>query len=213
MSGHTNPEKDYYTYGDYKLWPDEERWEIIDGEAYDMSPAPGLTHQKISGEIYRQIANFLEGKPCRVFAAPFDVFLPEPGESEDGTSTVVQPDISIICDDSKLSEKGCTGPPEVIIEIVSPWGASRDQIKKRRLYEKKGVGEYWIVHPSDRIVWKYVLSKGSYGKPDIFDNTGKPSFEIFPEFKLDLLKVFGPSEEVKMPSPAKYRAQNRGITP
>jgi Uma2 family endonuclease len=205
MSTPLHSEKEFFTYGDYKLWPNEERWEIIDGEPYNMSPAPGMTHQKMLGEIHRQIANFLEDKPCDVFSAPFDVFLPEPGESEDETSTVVQPDISVICDEAKLSEKGCIGPPELVIEIVSPSGASRDQIKKRRLYEKKGVAEYWIVHPSDKLLWKYVLSGGSYGKPEVYDNSGTPTAEVLPEFELDLLKLFGPTEEVKMPSPEKYR--------
>ncbi len=89
MSTPLHSEKDFFTYADYKLWPDEERREIFDGEPYNMSPASGMTHQRISEEIYRQIANFLEDKPCDVFSAPFDVFLPEPGESEDETSTVV----------------------------------------------------------------------------------------------------------------------------
>ena len=164
-----------------------------------------MTHQKVLGEIFSQIAAFLEDKPCEVLVAPFDVFLPQPGESEDETSTVVQPDISVICDEVKLSEKGCTGPPELVIEIVSPSGASRDQIKKRRLYEKKGVAEYWIVHPSDKLLWKYVLSGDSYGKPEVYDNSGRPTAEVLPEFELDLLKLFGPTEVVKMPSPEKYR--------
>jgi len=201
-------EKQYFTYAEFKHWPDDERWEIIDGEAYDMSPAPGMTHQRYSVEISRQIANFLEDKPCQVFSAPFDVFLPEPNETEDKISTIVQPDISIICDKSKLSEKGCTGCPDVVIEIISPTGASRDQIKKRHLYEKKGVKEYWIVHPIDKILWKYVLTAAKesreYGKPQIFDYKGTPSFEKLPDFKLDLLKVFGPDEKVTEPSPKKY---------
>ena len=205
MSTPLHSEKDFFTYADYKRWPDEERWEIIDGEPYNMSPAPGTTHQRISGELYSQIHNFLEGKPCEVFPAPFDVFLPEPEESEEETSTVVQPDIVLVCDESKLSEKGCTGPPELVIEIVSPSEASRDQIKKRRLYEKKGVAEYWIVHPFDRLLWRYMLTDGSYGKPEVFDNSGTPPVGILPEFELDLLKVFGPTEEVKTPSPEKYR--------
>jgi len=197
-------QKEYYTYAEYKYWPDEEKWEIIDGIAYDMSPAPGMTHQKMVGEIYRRIAVFLEDNKCEVFVAPFDVFLPKLNESENETSTIVQPDISIICDKSKLSEKGCTGCPDVVIEIISPHGASRDQIKKRHLYEKKGVKEYWIVHPVDKILWKYVLIGDQYGKPQIFDNKGTPSFEKLPDFKLDLLKVFGPDEEVKELSPKKY---------
>ncbi|MCK5673556.1 MAG: Uma2 family endonuclease, partial [Spirochaetales bacterium] len=152
---------------------------------------------------------YLEDKPCQVFSAPFDVFLPEPNETEDKTSTIVQPDISIICDKSKLSEKGCTGCPDVVIEIISPTGASRDQIKKRHLYEKKGVKEYWIVHPVDKILWKYVLTAAKegrqYGKPQIFDYKGTPSFEKLPDFKLDLLKIFGPDEQVTEPSPKKYK--------
>jgi len=117
----------------------------------------------------------------------------------------VQPDISVICDKAKLNEKGCIGPPELVIEIVSPSGASRDQIRKRRLYEKKGVAEYWIVHASDKLLRKYVLSGGSYGKPEVYDNSGTPTAEVLPVFELDLLKLFGPTEEVKMPSPQKYR--------
>jgi len=197
--------KDYFTYAEYKNWPNEERWEIIGGEAFNMSPAPGMTHQIYSGEIFRQIANFLEDKPCQVFSAPFDIFLPEPNESEEETSTIVQPDISIICDKSKLDEKGCTGSPDVVIEIISPSSGARDQIIKMDLYEKHRVKEYWIVHPIDKILWKYILFESKYGKPQIFDYKGTPSFEIFPDFLLDLLKVFGPDDNVSEPSPKKYK--------
>jgi Uma2 family endonuclease len=185
-------DSEYYTYANYKHWSDKEQWEIIKGEAYNMSPAPGMTHQRILVEISRQIAKYLEDKHCELFAAPFDVFLPEPHEKEEETSTIVQPDISIVCDKSMLSEKGCTGCPDIIIEIISPRGASRDQITKRHLFEKKGIKEYWIVHPVDKILWKYVLTAAKegrqYGKPQIFDNKDTPSFEKFPDFKLDLLE-------------------------
>jgi Uma2 family endonuclease len=134
MSNPLESKNDYFTYADYKNWPDDERWEIIDGEAYSMSPSPGRTHQQMVGEIATQLANFLEDKPCEVYAGLFDVFLPTEGESEDETSTVVQPDISIICDESKLSEKGCTGAPDIIIEVVSPYGRTRDQVKKMKVF-------------------------------------------------------------------------------
>jgi Uma2 family endonuclease len=198
--------KDHYTYSQYKKWPDEERWEIIEGEAYDMSPAPGITHQRISREISGYIYNFLNEKECEVFIAPFDVYLPQKGESEEKTSTVVQPDISVICEKGKLSEKGCTGAPDIIIEIISSSSASRDQIVKRKLYEKHAVKEYWIVHPVDRIVWKYILIKGQYGKPEVFDYQGKPSFDLFPELVVDLYKVFDVQESdyTKEPSPKPY---------
>ncbi|MCF6336102.1 MAG: Uma2 family endonuclease, partial [Spirochaetales bacterium] len=166
--------KDHFTYAEYKDWGEEERWELIEGEAFSMSPAPGTNHQAVSGEIFRQIANFLESNPCQVFSAPFDVFLPEEDESSNKTSTIVQPDITVIFDKSKLREKGFTGAPDIIIEILSPSSASRDQIKKLYLYEKKGVKEYWIVHPIDKILWKYILADQQYGKPQIFDYKGTP---------------------------------------
>ena len=197
----------YFTYAEYKHWPDDKRWEIIDGEAYDMSPAPGMTHQRISREFSKQICNFLDENQCEVFIAPFDVFLHQPNESEDQISTIVQPDISIICDNSKLSEKGCTGAPDVIIEIISPSSGARDQIIKMNLYEKYGVKEYWIVHPTDRIVRKYILNNNTYNKPLIFDQNGKPSFTLFPDLQIDLYKIFGAEydEIVKEPSPKQYK--------
>lgn len=214
MSNPLQSKKDYFTYSNYKNWPDEERWEIIDGEAYNMSPAPGRTHQKMVIEIASQFHNFLEGKPCEVFTGPFDIFLPADGESEDETSTVVQPDISVICDESKLSEKGCTGAPDIIIEVVSPYGRSRDQVKKMYTYEKKGIREYWIVHSIDKLMWRYARISDApgadYGRPEIFDNSGKPKSDILPGFELDLMKVFGPEPEiVHQPSPAKYRTERK----
>ncbi|MBI9106269.1 MAG: Uma2 family endonuclease [Spirochaetales bacterium] len=214
MSTHREPKNNYFTYSDYKKWPDEERWEIIDGEAYKMSPAPGRTHQKMVVEIARQFGNFLEDKPCEVYSGPFDIFLPAADEDEDQTSTIVQPDISIICDELKLSEKGCTGAPDIVIEVVSPYGKTRDQVKKLYTYEKKGVGEYWIVHSIDKLMWKYARTSDApaadYGRPEIFDNSGRPKSSILPGFELDLMKVFGPEPEVvSQPSPAKYRTQRK----
>lgn len=106
-----------YTYGDYKTWPEDERWELIDGTAWNMSPAPNRFHQKYSLKFAQQIINFLEGRPCEVYAAPFDVLLPDrDDQEEDDVVTVVQPDISVICDKKKLTFKGCTGAPDRIIE-------------------------------------------------------------------------------------------------
>jgi Uma2 family endonuclease len=137
---------------------------------------------------------------------PFDIFLPAGEEDEEQTSTIVEPDISVICDESKLSEKGCTGAPDIVIEVVSPYGKSRDMIKKLHTYEQKGVAEYWIVHSIDRIMWRYSRAGGKseaeYGKPEIFDNKGRPKTPILPGFELDLIKVFGPeSESAHEPSP------------
>ena len=206
--------KDYFTYAQYKNWSDDEKWELIEGEAYNMSPAPGTTHQTVSGEVFRIIANYLDDKPCRVFAAPFDIFLPEKDEPEDEISTIVQPDIVVLCDDEKLSEKGITGPPDIVIEILSPSSMTRDQITKRDLYEKRGVKEYWIIDPAGKIVWKYSLSNGEYGKPEVFDYKGTPSFQAMPELSLNLTKVFGMENyketvEEKRPGYSKNSKENR----
>ncbi len=182
--------KNHFTYAEYKAWGEDERWELIKGEAFSMSPAPGTNHQRVSGILFNSIFNFLESKPCQVFSAPFDIFLPEEDENTNKISTIVQPDITVICDKSKLNEKGCTGAPDIVIEILSPTSASRDQIVKRDLYERKGVKEYWIVDPAGKIVWKYVLKNNVYGKPAVFDYKRTPSMDILPDLRINLRKVF-----------------------
>lgn len=119
----------YYTYRDYYTWPIDERWELIDGKAYNMSPAPTRRHQEVAGELFRQTANFLQNHPCQIYAAPFDVRLPRGGEADDLIDTVVQPDLSVICDSEKLDKAGCRGAPDWIIEVLSPATAAKDQVK------------------------------------------------------------------------------------
>ena len=129
-----------YTYGEYRTWAEDERWELIDGVAWDMSTAPFRRHQRVSIEIVTRLSVYLREKPCEVYAAPFDVLLPDyPGQREDEIPTVVQPDISVICDKAKLTERGCTGAPDLIVEIVSPSTSHKDGEIKRKLYERHGV--------------------------------------------------------------------------
>ena len=183
-----------YTYGDYRTWPDDERWEIIDGTAWNVSPAPNRRHQQFSMEIARQIANFLEGKSCEVYHAPFDVLLPAFGETEeDNVSTVVQPDISVICDRSKLTDKGCTGAPDFIIEILSPYTSRKDIAVKFDLYQRHGVKEYWIVDPAAHYVHVYGLDeKGKYPEyPAIFLQDGVVPCTVLKGLSVDLKRVFG----------------------
>ena len=183
----------HYTYGDYKKWPDEERWELIDGVAWDMSPAPNRQHQGISGELFKQIINFLEDKPCEIYAAPFDVLLPELDETEeDNVSNVVQPDISVICDPEKLTDKGCTGAPDWIIEIESPFTAKRDMYHKFRLYERHGVREYWIVDPGNRYIHVYVLDeKGKYPEePEVYLGGDSISCTVLEGLVIELDRLF-----------------------
>ncbi|MCG6940862.1 MAG: Uma2 family endonuclease [Thiohalocapsa sp.] len=167
-----------FTYGDYRRWPEEERWELIDGEAWDMSPAPTRAHQQMVVELTRQIGNFLLGKPCEVYAAPFDVRLPRADEADDRVESVVQPDVAVICDSSKLDDAGCRGAPDWIIEVLSRRTAVKDHTVKRDLYERHGVQEYWLVHPTDRVLTIYRLVDGAYGKPDVQALTGETPVRV-----------------------------------
>lgn len=162
-----------YTYRDYRGWTDDARWELIDGFAYAMAPAPTRSHQAVVGEIFFQIRSQLDGQPCRPFVAPFDVRLPRGGAADDDIDTVVQPDIVVVCDPARLDERGCRGAPDWVIEVLSPATAEHDHVRKRALYERSGVAEYWLVHPTDRTVLVYRLAGGEYGKPDAtgFDAT------------------------------------------
>ena len=185
-----------YTYGDYCCWPDSERWELIHGIAYCMSPAPLRIHQKISIELCRQFSNYLVNKPCEVFDAPFDVRLSEADELDEDIETVVQPDILVVCDESKLDEKGCRGAPDLIIEITSPSTASKDIKEKFYLYEQHGVKEYWIVYPLEKNILVYKLaSDGQYGRPEIYVRNDKIKVGILKGLTIDLSLIFGKEEE------------------
>ncbi len=133
---------------------------------------PDLAHQEIVGEVFRQLGNALQGKTCRPFVAPFDVRLPRAGEADQQTTTVVQPDVLVVCDPARLDRRGVRGAPELVVEVLSPATASHDQVRKRRVYERAGVRKFWLIHPADRIVIIYRLQAGAYGKPDIPELTG-----------------------------------------
>lgn len=145
-------EKSRYTFADVMTWDEKDRIEIINGEAVMMSP-PSRIHQKISGELFRQLANYLEGKKCEVYPAPFGVRLFEQdGDSPEDVDTVVEPDISVVCDQNKLDDHGCKGAPDLIIEILSPSTQRHDRLVKLGLYQRAGVREYWTVNPADKTV-------------------------------------------------------------
>ncbi|MDE7479021.1 MAG: Uma2 family endonuclease [Lachnospiraceae bacterium] len=167
-------EKARYTFADCLAWDENERIEIIDGEAILMA-APSSTHQEISMEISRQLANYLEGKRCKVYAAPFDVRLFEKdGETPEDVDTVVEPDISVVCDKRKIDIRGCKGAPDLIVEILSPSSLRHDRLVKFRLYQQAGVREYWIVDPENKTVQVFLSDDigtlcphEDYGRKDI----------------------------------------------
>ncbi|MFN3883585.1 MAG: Uma2 family endonuclease [Rhodocyclaceae bacterium] len=179
----------HHTYADYRQWPAGVRYELVDGVAYAMGPAPSRRHQEVVGEVFRQIAEALEDSPCRPYIAPFDVRLPRGKESDDEIDTVVQPDISVICDKKKLDEQGCRGAPDWIIEVLSPASAGHDQIVKRGLYERVGVREFWLIHPTDRIVSIYLLERGAYGKPIVQELEGETASTVLPQVVIDWQRV------------------------
>ena len=162
-----------YTFADVLTWEGNERIEIIEGEAVMMAP-PSVVHQRISREILRQLANYLEGKKCEVFAAPFGVRLFErDGDSPEDVDTVVEPDIVVVCDKSKLDQYGCKGAPDMVVEILSPSTRRHDRLVKLGLYQRAGVREYWIVSPEEKTAQVLLLEDGKllphedYGRDDV----------------------------------------------
>lgn len=181
-----------FTYADYLTWPNDERWELIDGVAYAMSPAPGSLHQSVSFELARQFGNYLKGKQCRAFSAPFDVRLTHKVDQSDNyIDTVVQPDLLVLCDPEKLDDRGCKGAPDLIIEILSPSTAKHDLNDKFYLYQQHGVKEYWIIHPAEKTLLVYKLEEdGIYGKPDRYAEDDKVPVPLLGELVIDLGEVF-----------------------
>jgi Uma2 family endonuclease len=157
-----------FTYGDYRKWDDGERWELIEGRAWCMSPAPRTRHQELLLFLARKVGDFLERKPCKAFIAPFDVLFPDEEESDDEVDTVVQPDIAVFFDMSKITDAGARGAPDFIIEILSPSTAKKDLGDKFALYERHGVREYWVVDPDARVVHAWSLGEdGKYGRESL----------------------------------------------
>lgn len=181
-----------HTYGEYRRWPDDVRYELIDGSAYAMAPAPSRRHQEVLGELFRQVANALEGHSCRAFIAPFDVRLPRGAEADDEIETVVQPDLAVVCDQAKLDAQGCRGAPDWVVEVLSPATAGHDHIQKRAVYERAGVREYWLVHPSDRIVTVYRLDGGRYGAPEVRELAGRQPIGVLTQVEIDWERFAAP---------------------
>ena len=159
-----------YTFSDFLMWDESNSIELIDGEIFKMTP-PSRIHQKISMELCRQLSNYLKGKTCQVYAAPFAVRLFEQdGDIPENVDTVVQPDISVICDPHKLDAYGCKGAPDMIIEILSPSNRRHDRIVKMHLYRRAGVKEYWVVNPEEQSVQvnlldnEYMVACEEYGR-------------------------------------------------
>ena len=181
----TTQEAKRYTYADYSSWDDDKRWELINGVPYAMA-APLISHQRVSGRIHRQVSNFLHKKTCEVFLAPTDVRL----NADTNDNTVVQPDLLVVCDKSKIGEKGIIGAPDLIMEILSPSSsASYDTVVKFMIYLYAGVREYWIVDPATGSVIVNILNDGTY-IAKAYDKTAVVPVSVLEGLSIDLADVF-----------------------
>jgi Uma2 family endonuclease len=184
--------KGSYTYADYLLWQFNDRVELIKGKIFKMSPAPSSSHQRISGELTYYLSRVFRKSACQMFVAPFDVRLINFKDSTNDKqiTSVVQPDLCVICDTNKLDEKGCIGAPDLIIEILSPGNSNREMTIKFDLYEENGVKEYWIVNQSEKTILIYVLKDNKFiGLKPIVEN-GKLESPTFPNLKFAVKSIF-----------------------
>ena len=178
------------TYADYLADESNDRYELFDGEIV-MQAAPSSVHQEISMELSRQFANYLIGKKCRVYHAPFDVRLFEKeGDSPKDIYTVFQPDIFVICDRNKIDNRGCKGAPDLVIEILSPSTARYDWIDKMNQYQKAGVREYWIADPQNQLVHVFLLKDGQFFPQRVYDRTETAEVNVLDGCSIDLSRVF-----------------------
>ncbi len=179
-----------YTYADYLAWQFSEMVELIKGKVVKMSPAPGSQHQMVSSNLHGIIWNQIKKSPCKLFAAPSDVRLIRKGFNDEQITTVVQPDLFMVCDASKIDEKGCLGSPDFIIEILSPNSGNQDLKVKYALYEEAGVGEYWVVFPAERVIEIFLLENGKYHLAGHYTEDGDIPIQSVPGFSIKGLEVF-----------------------
>jgi len=184
-----------YSYADYLTWRLEETVELIRGKVMLMSPAPNLKHQRVITNLGGLLYTFFHKKPCKLFYAPFDVRLYDSKKSvvaNQDIFSVVQPDLCVICDNNKLTEQGCSGAPNWIIEILSPGNSKKEMHLKYELYQENGVTEYWLVYPYEQAVYQFVLNSETnlYQLFAMYagDDIAKPY--LFPDLAIDLTDVF-----------------------
>jgi len=174
-----------YTHDDIEHFADEEIWELIEGVPYQLAP-PSVRHQEISGEVFRQFGNYLLNKPCKVFAAPFGVYLPD---SKTKNNFIV-PDLTVVCE--KITGDKYHGVPSLVIEIISPSNDKPEFLKKFKLYQKLGIKEYWVIYPESEIVSIFRLNQNNkYELADYEDDERRLKVGIFEDLYIDFDLVFG----------------------
>lgn len=184
------PQEYLYTYADLLEWEGDIRYELYGGQPRAMSSLSTI-HQEILGEFHLQFGNYLRGKKCKVYFAPFDVRLfEEPGERPEDTDTVVQPDLMVVCDPDKVDLHGVRGAPDLIIEILSESTRKLDRLIKFNLYQRSGVREYWIVDPASRTAAVYTLEEGAYHGAETYGLDAVVPVGVLEDCRIDLSAVF-----------------------
>ena len=181
-----------YSYADYLTWRFQERLEIFKGKLFKMSPAPNTSHQKVASNLHGILWNKFRDHSCSLFSAPFDVRLLDKKKSTNDSEifTVVQPDLCVICDESKLDQRGAIGAPDLVIEILSPGNSKKELKYKYDLYEEAGVLEYWIVNPVDKTFLIYVLRDNQFiGLHPLIEEDQIKS-PLFPQLDFILEEIF-----------------------
>ncbi len=184
-----------YSYADYLTWRLNEAVELIKGRIQFMSPAPNVKHQRISWQLSGLLFNYFNHKDCSAFSAPFDVRLYDRNKSlvaSKDITTVVQPDICVICDNNKLDEQGCNGAPDWIIEILSKGTAKKDIKDKHALYAESGVTEYWLIYPYEEVIYQFVLNEetGHYQLHNSYAGDDVATSYLFSDLSIDLTMLF-----------------------
>jgi len=187
-----------YSYADYLTWQFEQYVELIKGKIWKMSPAPRTKHQRVIRKITYKLESFLLQKTCELFISPFDVRLYDKKKSEKVNQdifTVVQPDLCIICDKTKIDELGCLGAPDLIVEILSPGNSRKEMRVKYELYEESGVREYWVADPERQTVHVFGLNENEvFESKKIFVSDDVMHSFIFPDLLIDLNEIFQENE-------------------
>ena len=181
-----------YSYADYLTWQFQEKLELIKGKIFKMSPAPSTNHQRISRKLTGIMLSAFKKHSCELFVAPFDVRLIDKRKSslDQDIFTVVQPDLCVICDETKIDERGAIGAPDLVIEILSPGNSNKEMKYKFDLYEEAGVLEYWIVNPADKTVFIYVLKENQFiGMHPLIEEDTMQS-RLFPDLDFQLAEIF-----------------------
>ncbi len=179
-----------YTYADYYKWKFEERIELIKGRIFKMSPAPTSAHQVISREVSGLLWQFLRGKSCQFFSAPFDVRIPRRSREDKDIITVVQPDICVICDPAKIDKKGCIGAPDIVMEILSPSNSEKELKLKYEVYQEAGVREYWVIFPTEKTLMIYTLKDGKFVPSRFYVTGDRVSSAVLEGFSFDVNEIF-----------------------